>query len=222
MGFGRGLGFSKGGVILDRIITTHLTIPPIPVVTYTAVQASSPPGRTSVKNLDIPAPPTLHLAELALFDQWYDAGDDGDFSIEGLDWEAQTFTVNVGHNIEVVEIKCRRVGATPGDITIGIRATLADLPTGGDLTFITFDGNALPESDVWIERYVPVQALAGATKYAMVIRAPTGNAGNYLVWRKDGTVPTYAGGARCASDNGGGLWVEDTNTDFMFREGEVK
>jgi hypothetical protein len=202
------------------LIIPHPSIlPPDVVEDHSGGGFTIPPD---LPDLVIPAPPALSLSELALIDKRYDLGDDGDFSIEGLFWEAQTFTTNLAHNIEIIEILCRRV-LNPGNITISIRATVAGLPVLPDLTSVTFDGNALSAANAWITRYVPTQALLAATKYAIVISAPVGDAANYLVWRKDGTVPTFAGGARCSSAGGGadGTWVEDVNTDFMFREGEV-
>lgn len=205
---------------VNRMIAPPTLVIPAPSIGMQAATASSPPGKTATPSLTIPAP-SLSLSEVALFDQRYDLGDDADLSVWGVNWEAQTFTVNIAHDVEVIEIKCRRVGS-PGNITIGIRATAAGLPTGADLTSVTFDGNALPTSDLWIVRYVTAYSLSAATKYAPVIRAPDGDASNYLVWRSDGTAPGYAGGARCHSANSGGDWAEDVNNDFMFREGEVK
>ena len=199
-----------------------LTLPYPPSISVAVVEDHSGGGQQINRPLIVPAPPTIFVSELAVFDQRYEAGDDGDFSVYGYNWEAQTFTVNVSHDIEIIEIKCRRAG-NPGDITIGIRATDgAGLPTGGDLTTVTFNGNLLATTALWIAKCPATYSLSGVTKYAMAIRAPSGDASNYLVWRKDGTAPAYAGGARCYSVDGGNSWSEDTNTDFMFREGEVK
>jgi len=197
-----------------------LVVPDMPSLSVASVVDSSGGGHTATPTLTIPTAPPINVSEVALIDQGYESGDDGDFSIEGVNWEAQTFTTNQAHNIEIIEILCRRV-LNPGNVTIGIRATAAGLPTGADLTSVTFDGNALSAANAWIARYVAAQALVAATKYAIVIRAPAGDGANYLVWRKDGTAPGYAGGARCLSANSGVDWAEDINTDFMFREGEV-
>jgi hypothetical protein len=206
---------------VNRMIAPPTLQIPKPAIGVAVAEAHSGGGHTAGKTLTIPSPPAISVSEIAVFDQRYESGDDGDLSIYGVNWEAQTFTINAAHDIEIIEIKCRRVG-NPGNITIGIRATAADLPTGADLTSVTFDGNALPTSDIWIVRYVTAYSLLAATKYAMVIRAPSGDAANYLVWRSDGTAPGYAGGARCHSTNSGASWSEDVNSDFMFREGEVK
>jgi len=200
-----------------------LDIPAPPSISLAVAEDHSGGGFTSDLSLSIPAPPTISLSELALFDQLYESGDDGDFSIYGVYWEAQTFTTNQAHNLEIVEVKCRLVGsaATVGNITIGIRATSGGLPTGADLTSVTFAASDLPTADAWLTKYLTAQALTAATKYAIVIRASNGDGSNYMIWRKDGTAPTYAGGARCLSANSGVDWTEDANTDFMFREGEV-
>jgi len=202
----------------DRLL--FLTIPQ-PLLSLAVVEDHSGGGFTaSPPTLVIPAPPSLSISELALFDQRYESGADGDLSIEGDNWEAQTFTTLQAHDVEIIEIQCRRV-LLPGDVTVGIWATVADLPSGGDLTSVTFSGDDLSAADAWITRYVVASGLDAATKYAIVIRAPDGDGANYLVWRKDGTVPSYAGGSRCLSANGGVGWAENGNTDFMFREGEV-
>ena len=200
-----------------------LTIPVPPSISVVVAEGHSGGGHTATPTLTIPAPPTISLSELALFDQRYEVGADSDFSIYSNFWEAQTFTTLQAHNIEILEKLCRYVGstATIGNITIGIRNTVADLPSGGDLTSVTFAASNLPASNIWLVKLITSQALAAATKYAMVIRASGGDGSNYMVWRADGTAPTYAGGARCHSDDGGGSWAEDTNTDMLFREGEV-
>lgn len=212
------IAYITGGV--NRMIAPPTLVIPAPSIGVEAAAASSPPGKTVDKTLTIPAP-SVSLSEMAILDQRYESGDDSDLSVWGVNWEAQTFTVNVAHDIEIIEIKCRRV-LSPGDITIGIRATAAGLPTGADLTSVTFSGNDLPTSDTWITKYLTAHGLSAATKYAIVIRAPSGDVSNYLVWRSDGTAPAYAGGARCHSANSGVDWAEDLNSDFMFREGEVK
>jgi len=227
--YGVGYNFLHGKKVGDTDFPEWLDIQDIVAyLTGSPNKMAAPPtlvgggGFTAEKTLTIPDPPSIGVSQLVVFDQRYESGDDGDFSIGGLLWEAQTFIVNVAHSIEIIEIKCRRV-LSPGDITIGIRDTDGlGLPTGPDLTSITFDGNALGTTAAWVTRYVTGYSLSAATKYALVIRAPSGDAANYLVWRKDGTVPTYAGGARCFSIDGGGSWSEDVNTDFMFREGEIK
>ncbi len=217
------IAYITGGV--NRMIAPPtLIIPAIPDISVVVAEDHSGGGVTAGLGLTVPSPPTIAISQIALFDQLYESGDDGDFSNYGLFWEGQTFTVNVAHSIEIVEIKCRVVGnpATVGNITIGIRATTAGLPTGADLTSVTFPASDLPASDSWITKYVTTYALSAGLKYAKVIRASGGDGSNYMVWRKDGTAPTYAGGARVFSEDGGAGWSEDPNTDFMFREGEVK
>ena len=207
------------GAVNRWVAPPVLAIPDIPGISVVVAEDHSGGGHTATPSLTI-AEPLISASEVALFDQRYDLGDDADLSVWGANWEAQTFTVNVAHDIEIIEIKCRRV-LLPGDVTIGIRDTALDLPDGADLVNITFSGNDLLLANAWISRYVAAQGLLAATKYAIVIRAPGGDAANYLVWRTDGTAPGYAGGARCHSANGGVGWAEDVNNDFMFREGEV-
>jgi len=209
---------------LNRWVSLPILSISVPTISLVVAEDHSGGGFTSGLSLAVSAP-SLALSEIAVFDQLYESGDDGDFSLYGVNWEAQTFTVNVAHSLEIIEIKCRLVGAaaTVGNITIGVRATDGGgLPTGADLTSVTFPASDLPSANAWLTKYLAAYALSAATKYAIVIRASGGDASNYMVWRKDGTAPAYAGGARCFSTNSGGSWSEDVNTDFVFREGEVK
>ncbi|MBA7656543.1 hypothetical protein ES703_64469 [subsurface metagenome] len=196
---------------------------PTPSIALVAAEDHSGGGHTATPTLTIPPPPTISISQLALFDQRYEDDADSDFSIYSNFWEAQTFTTLQAHNIEILEKLCRYVGspATIGNITIGIKNTVADLPSGGDLTSVTFAASDLPASNDWLVKLITSQALAAATKYAIVIRASGGDGSNYMVWRGDATAPAYAGGARCHSDDSGGSWAEDANTDMLFREGEV-
>jgi hypothetical protein len=174
-------------------------------------------GFLSDKELSISAP-TLSRDATCVYER-YQAGDDASLGIYGANWEAQTFTPGIAHNINRVQLKVRRAGS-PGAVTLGIRATTANLPSGADLTSGTFDANVLPtDKDIWLIVSFASFALAAGTRYAIVVRAPSGDADNYLAWRADVTSPTYANGARCYSADSGASWTEDATRDLIFEQG---
>ena len=149
--------------------------------------------------------------------QNYTAGDDGAEDDHPGDWEAQTFTPAANHNLCYVRLKLYRSG-TPGNVTVAIKATDGlGHPTGPDLAAGSFNGNALTTSSSgeWVTVWMvtPV-ALAAGTKYAVIVEA---NA-NTVYWRRDGSSPTYAGGNREYSADGGVSWNTDNAKDFMFEE----
>ena len=55
-----------------------------------------------------------------------------------------------------------------------------------------------------------------STKYAIVVRATSGTASNYVAWRRDTSSPTYADGNYEYSSNSGASWTSYTSYDFMF------
>jgi hypothetical protein len=152
----------------------------------------------------------------------YNAGDDGDSSIYGSTWRAQTFTPSVAHTITSVKLMLWRTGSGPGTITVGIRATDGSgLPTGSDLCSGTIDGNTLTISSAgaWYEiTFASGYDLSAGTQYAIVARAPGGDAGNRGYWRRDASSATYSGGNLLQSANSGSTWTPLADRDFMFEE----
>jgi len=148
----------------------------------------------------------------------YSTGDDGSYAMYGKYWDAQTFTVGAtGHTVTSVKLKLYRKGS-PGTVTVSIRATSGDHPTGADLTVGTIDGNSLTTATAgaWYEIALTEYTLNASTKYAIVVRAPNGSTNNYLYWRADKTSPTYTGGNREDSIDNGVTWTTTTLSDFMF------
>lgn len=152
--------------------------------------------------------------------EYYITGDTLDVDIAGISWRAQTFTPSTAHKITSVKIKLSRTGS-PGTITVGIRATSGNHPTGGDLCVGTTNGNTLLvyPSKGWREitlggGYV----LSTGIKYAIVCRALSGDAPNNRArWWLDG-YGTYAGGNYEYSVNSGGNWGSDLSGDLMFED----
>ena len=154
--------------------------------------------------------------------EYYIEGDDTDAWVHENNWYAQTFTPSQAHSIAWVKLKLSRTGS-PGTSTVSIKATDGSgHPTGADLTSGTIDGNNLTTDSegAWYIISLTPYVLSASTKYAIVVRAPSGNIGNRLNWRFDGSSPTYAGGNFEHSDDAGSSWTAYTGRDFMFEEWE--
>jgi len=151
--------------------------------------------------------------------EYYNTGDDSQEWIYGDVWFAQTFTVGaVAHTVTSVKLKMFREG-NPGTLTVGIRATDGDgKPTGADLTSGTTNANNFTTDPVgaWYEITLAEYTLAANTKYAIVCRAPSGDASNDVGWRVDLSSPTYEEGWALYSGNSGVSWTSYYTEDLMF------
>lgn len=152
----------------------------------------------------------------------YDTNDDSQWVIYGsVYWRAQTFTVGAsGHTVTSVKLKFFRTG-NPGTVTVSIRETdgsghpkSSDLPTGVG----TIDGNTFTTDGAGALYEIPLTecTLTANTKYAIVVRATSGNVNNKVWWRLDGSSPTYSDGNSEYSLDSGGSWTSDLTRDFMF------
>jgi hypothetical protein len=155
---------------------------------------------------------------MATLYEYYNSGDDSNIGFYGAYWFAQTFTPEEAHKITSVKLKLFRLGS-PGTITVSIRATDGSgHPTGWDLCSGTIDGNTLTTSAIgaWYEITLgDGYDLAASTKYAIIVRATSGNGSNKLYWRYDGSSPTYTGGNYEVYIGG---WSGDTAKDLMFED----
>lgn len=153
-------------------------------------------------------------------DQWtkipFDYGNGG--TITAL---AQTFTAESSYSIGMVKLRLFRIGS-PGTLTAAIYAVDgSDLPTGSALCSGTTNGNSLTTDTSGSIRSIffsTTAELTNAVKYAIVLTAPSGNAGNLAAWRWD-LVASYAGGQYLVYNNlGGAIWTDGSspNGDFMF------
>jgi len=153
--------------------------------------------------------------------EYYITGYDTDADVLRNVWKAQTFTPSVAHRITGVKLLLARVGL-PGIITVGIRETDVDgHPTGLDLCSGTTDGDSLTDSFPGEWREITLGTgwnLDADTKYAIVVRALTGDTPKKVLWGYDSTSPAYVGGNYEASPKSGDFWNSYTANDFMFEE----
>lgn len=134
----------------------------------------------------------------------------------GDSWKAKIFTATYNMVLTGVTLHMNVCGATgtPGDVTVSITAEAAGIPDGADLAVGTTDGdtlfsnNGVPHTERRIRFTTPL-ALTAATKYAIVIRALTGDVNSYIrMW-----LHNYADAVDygvCWSTNAGVNWNHAT------------
>lgn len=152
--------------------------------------------------------------------QNYITGDDGDYDGYGSSWLAQTFTPQAVHMISKVKLKLFRVG-DPGTVIVSIKATSAGKPTGADLCTGNFEGTdiTLSTDGEWYEITLgDGYTVTKNTQYAIVVRAPDGDASNKVSWRAKVGDSTYPGGTYCSSSDSGIDWGVISGSDCMFEE----
>ena len=148
----------------------------------------------------------------------------GDYISKGIYgdyWEAQTFTPSAKHKVTGLRLKLFRIGSSPGTVTVSIKATDGSgHPAGGDLCSGMINGNDLTTDTDGAWYWIGLgdgYTLSQSTKYAIVIRAPSGDGSNHANWRCDDS-GEYADGNRESSDDGGSNWYTISGADFMFEE----
>lgn len=153
--------------------------------------------------------------------EYYNTGDDSESSIYGVNWESQTFIPSIAHKITSVKLLLFR-GGNPATCKVSIRATDGSgHPTGNDLCSGEFSGGTLPTGDPYEWREITLgngYDLEADTKYAIVLRATSGSAANYLEWRRDRTEPAYDEGCQEWSPDSGLNWTTNTARDYMFED----
>jgi len=125
---------------------------------------------------------------------------------------------NQAHDIIHVRLLMYRTGF-PGNLTVGIRNTVAGNPAGVDIANVTVNANTFTAvgPGLWYQfNFTASAPQALATLYAIVIRAPGAGGGNWVNWRIDTTAATYTGGQGMSSPDSGLNWFPYVGEDFMF------
>jgi hypothetical protein len=123
-------------------------------------------------------------------------------------WGGQTFTPAVTGTLTRADINlfCAGCVGTSPNLTLSLRATSGNLPTGADIASATMAGSNSGASAYFSALFSSPPMLTAGTTYALVVR-PEANpsAGTYAVTRSATNV--YAGGQRVTSANSGGIWT---------------
>lgn len=167
----------------------------------------------------------MHVPDVRVMYEYLNEGDTlGITTSLNTTWIAQTFTPAESHRIKWVRLLLQRV-SNPYMLTVSIRATSSDLPSGADLCSATYLTSGIPESPATAEWqkivFTTGTELTASTKYAIVVRMSQ-TTPNGWIWRGDDAVGSpYAGGSYCVSTDSGANWTEtDAAThDLMFEEG---
>jgi hypothetical protein len=150
----------------------------------------------------------------------YSTGKDGSDGGQNPYWLAQTFTPSTTHTLTEIKVTVYRVNS-PGTVTVRIRATTSDLPSGLDLDSGTFNGDSVTASTDGEEVSVAMTGavvLSSGTKYAVIISADGASGANEIRWIADKTSAGYTGGNYYESANQGSTWSEFSGHDEYFKE----
>lgn len=139
---------------------------------------------------------------------------------ESDNWSGQTFTPQISHHLFEVKFRVYRVG-WPGIVTIDTYACdPAHKPTGSILSTGTFNGNLVTTNTLGEMQTIPLSfgcsPLSGV-EYALIIKAPAGNASNYINMKADPS-STYTRGVSLKTWNGGATWSVSLTADKVFEE----
>jgi len=134
-------------------------------------------------------------------------------------WSFQTWTTTSAYSITDVALYGYKYGS-PGNITVSIREvdTETGKPTGADKCSVTVSDSvisAFPTRAWYTFTFTTSYALSDATKYAIVIRATSGNAANYYAPFGYGS-SGYANG-ESGQGNGSTWGTPSTTNDMDFR-----
>jgi hypothetical protein len=153
---------------------------------------------------------------------WYEQYTTGASAASGImntSWLSQTFTPVTTHTFNAVSLQLYKAGSPTYTVTIGLYATTGDMPTGSALTSTTFSASSLTTTATWHDfQFSTGCEVTAGTKYAIVLSATDGAAGNLVYWRVN-TAGTYSRGMKALSADQGTSWTTSSAADFMFKEG---
>lgn len=169
--------------------------------------------------------------------EFYDENDDENAPVHDVTtWYGQSFTPAADVLVSKIQLKIHKtIQMLYSKVFCEIYETDGvGHPTGDPLTYAQVYGYYLPITDDWVTfplgfdtayQYAVVYSgkrivLQAGTKYCIVMRLSANTSGWYggdVVFRRDGSAPSYAGGASEISLDGGVTWGTDASKDYMFR-----
>jgi uncharacterized repeat protein (TIGR01451 family) len=160
----------------------------------------------------------VKLDSLSIVDQQNTSVTSSGSGFSSTGWVGQTFTAGVSGLLTAVDaylfcFGC--VGSTP-DLTVSIRATSGDLPTGSDLATGSIAGFSTDSGGYFKTTFATPLSITSGTRYAMVIRANSNpSAGTYAYVESAGNA--YSNGQRVTSADSGSNWTgQGKPTDLGF------
>jgi|GEM_PF-4795734 len=148
--------------------------------------------------------------------EYFDTTADNTSTVYGANWFAQTFTTDnvTSRTVTSIILPLQRTGNS-GDVIVSLRDTAGGKPTGIDLCYGTLSQDEIPTSTMkcqfTMNKETPLQL---GTQYAIVVKAPNGDASNYVKWDyvNAGGEPNGTG---LTSVNSGIAWTIQT-WDYLF------
>jgi hypothetical protein len=175
--------------------------------TPTNTDVTTSPGDVILLN-----PPTLDQQNITL--------SNSGGAIDTVNWGGQTFTAGLAGVLSKADISLFCSGCSGGtspNLTLSVRATSGNLPTGADLATATLTGNPSSTSGYVTGTFATPLPVTAGTVYALIVRPvanPSNPGSSYALTRSSSNV--YANGQRVSSGDAGGTWSGQT-TDAGFR-----
>lgn len=195
----------------DDFWTRLSPLTPATVYHYRAMAYNGDWGYGADRVFSTEGSPTLY--------EYLNTGGDGDSgAIYSANWTAEQFTsANISHTVTSIRVPLKRVGTYPGIVELALTYADSDnFSTGADLTSALLNGDAMSDTAyVWYDFDVSDMTLAYDTSYAVVVRATSGNATDYILWQKD-TGGALADAVGSHSMDSGITWVSDSPVDYLF------
>jgi IPT/TIG domain-containing protein/carboxypeptidase family protein/PKD domain-containing protein len=137
--------------------------------------------------------------------------------IDTTTWGGQTFTAALTGPLARADVAifCSGCTGTFPNLTLSLRATSGNLPTGPDLATTTLPGNNSGASGYLTGTFANPATVTAGTTYALIVR-PVANpsAGSYALTYSSSNA--YANGQIVSSTDGGGTWT-GAGADLGFR-----
>jgi hypothetical protein len=169
-------------------------------------------------NVDLATSPgNVILSTPTTIDQQNTSVTNTGFGFTSTAWFGQTFQPAVTGQMTRADIDlfCFNCTGTTPNITVSVRATTGDLPTGADLATATIAGFSSGSGGLFAANFGSPATLTAGTRYALVLRAVSNpSAGTYAYVVSTGS--PYANGRRVTSGNSGATWTGAT-TDVGFK-----
>ena len=148
----------------------------------------------------------------------------GGFGFNATSWVGQTFTPTASGHLTKADLAlfCSGCTGTTPNLTVSVRATAADLPTGPDLATATVAGFNSGAATYYSANFASPATLTAGTRYALVVRpAANPSAGTYAYVISSTNI--YGNGRWVISSNSGLTWAgaatgtPSTARDLGFR-----
>ncbi|MEP6740891.1 MAG: carboxypeptidase regulatory-like domain-containing protein [bacterium] len=166
------------------------------------------------------SPGNVILLNAANVDQQNLTVSNSGYGFTNTSWAAQTFQPAVTGQLTRVDLDlfCSACSGANPNITVSIRATSGDLPTGADLATATIPGFSSGSGGFFTANFASPPTLTAGTRYAIVFRlvsARTTGTQAYVTSAVGGQGP-YANGRRATSTNSGSTWTGNSTRDLGF------